>query len=359
MLKKNYIYILVLGAFLLPCFSIPAVSSADLGMLPPVAQSALKKTLEDQFVESISPLQGGFSTSKLFKINTAIQSYVLRLLDPQHSFADRDREIKCMEIASREDIAPKVFYANPQDGIIIMEFIQSSPLSKEEMSPKVRLPRLGHILKKLHNGAPFPNTISRHEEIRKVVSKLAMKKIKLPDLVSEVLTNVQKIEKSLEKTATLAPCHNDLNPNNILFTQNHIKIIDWERAGRGDPYFDLASIALFFVFDPKDEDIFLESYFGVPPTLAQKNRLYLMKQVALCYYGLALFGASHSEQHLPLSPEEIDALPSFSAFLKTIGEGKEKLSDPLALRKFALVAFKQALNNMKTKAFSDALEDIQ
>lgn len=64
----------------------------------------------------------------------------------------------------------------------------------------------------------------------------------------------------------------------------------------GDPYFDLASVALFFVFDPKDEEIFLESYFGVPPTLTEKNRLYLMKQVALCFYGLALLGASHSEQ---------------------------------------------------------------
>lgn len=360
MLKKTHTYIIVvLAAFLLQCFSITAESSAHLGMLPPTAQSALEKTLEAQSIKSIDPLQGGFSTAKLFKVNTATQSYVLRLLDPQRSFTDRDREIKCMDISSQEGLAPKVYYANAKEGIILMEFIQTPPLSKEERSPKVRLPRLGHILKKLHNGVPFPNTMSIYEEIQKVSSMLAMKKIKLPELVGEALTAIQKIEGPLAKTATLVPCHNDLNPNNILFTQNQIKIIDWERAGMGEPYFDLASIALFFVFDPKDEDIFLESYFGAPPTLAQKNRLYLMKQVALCYYGLALFGASHSEQHLPLSSEEIDALPSFSTFLNAIGEGKEKLSDPLSLRKFALVTLKQARNNMKTKEFSDALENIQ
>lgn len=356
MLKKNFIYIL--GLCLLVFSSLSAKSSADLGVLPSAAQSALKRVLDDQPVESITPLQGGFSSSKLYKVNTATQSYVLRLIDPQRSFADRDREIKCMEIASQEDIAPKVYYANPKDGIIMMEFIQSSPLSKEEQSPKIRLPRLGQILKKLHKSPPFPKTISAQEEIQKVVSKLAMKKIKLPELVSEVLTNIQKIEGPLQKTAKLVPCHNDLNPNNILFTQNQIKIIDWEGAGMGDPYFDLATIALFFVFDPKDEGILLKSYFGAPLIPAQKHRLYLMKQVALCFYGLALLSASHSEQQLPLSSEEIDALPSFSAFLKAIGEGKENLGSPLSLRKFAFVAFKQAFNNMRTKEFADALGNI-
>lgn len=358
MLKKSYIYILLLGICLLPFLPLSAKPSADLSILPPAAQSVLKKALDNQLVESISPLQGGFSSSKLYKINTAERSYVVRLIDLQRSFADRDREIKCMEIASREDITPKVYYANPKDGIIMMEFIQNRPLTNDERSPKILLPRLSYILKKLHNGASFPKTNSAQDEIRNVVSKLSMKKIKLPNLVNEVLTRLQKIEGPLQKTEKLSPCHNDLNPNNILFTQNKIRIIDWESAGMGDPYFDLATVSLFFVFDPKDEDLFLTSYFGASPTLAQKNRLYLMKQVALCFYGLALLGASHSEQQLPLSSEEIDALPSFSSFLRAIGEGKENLSSPLSVQKFAFVAFKQALKNMKTKEFSEALKNI-
>jgi thiamine kinase-like enzyme len=356
-IKKNDIY--RVGILFLLFLPLPVASFADLCILPPAAQSVLKKILGTQSVESISLLQGGLSPSKLYKINTATQSYVLRFIDPQRSFADRDREIKCMEIASHEGIAPKVYYANPKNGIILMAFIQSKPLSKEEQSPKSRLPRLGHILKKLHDGPRFPNAISRHEEIRNSVSKLTMKKIELPDLVNKVLTNIKKIEAPLQKTAKLAPCHNDLNPNNILFTQNQIKIIDWEGSGMGDPYFDLASVALFFVFDPKDEDIFLTSYFGVPPTPTQKHRLHLMKQVALCFYGLALLDASHSKQPLPLSSQEIDELPDFSTFLNAIGEGKEKLSSPLSLRKFAFVAFKQAFNNMETTEFSESFKALQ
>jgi hypothetical protein len=143
MLNKYGLNLLVLLGICFLTFSpISAKPSADLGVLPPAAQSALKKALDNQLVESITPLQGGFSTSKLYKVNTATQSYVLRLLDLQLPFTDRDREIKCMEIASQEDIAPKVYYANPKDGIIMMEFIQNKPLSKEERSPEILLPRV-------------------------------------------------------------------------------------------------------------------------------------------------------------------------------------------------------------------------
>lgn len=348
----------LLGVCLLLLSPLSATSSDEVRSLPPTAQSALKKILNAQPVESIVLLQRGFSSSKLYKISTAERSYVLRLMDLKHTFEDRDREIKCMEIASREDIAPKVYYANAKEGIILMEFFQSSPLSEEEQSPNIRLPRLGHILKKLHHGPSFPKRISALEFMQLLKSELALKKIKLPNFIEEALTRIQKIEAPLQKTEELSPCHNDLNPNNILFSGNQIKIIDWEGAGMGDPYFDLATIVLFFVFDPKDEDLFLKSYFGAPPTKMQKNRLYLMKQVALCFYGLALLGASHPEQQPPLSVEEIEALPRFSDFLIAIGKGREKMSSPLSLQKFSYTALKQALNNMKTSEFSDALESV-
>ena len=68
-----------------------------------------------------------------------------------------------------------------------MEFVQNSPLSQEERSPEIRLPRLGHIFKKLHNGQPFPKTISAQEFMRILTSDFSLKKIKLPNLANEAL----------------------------------------------------------------------------------------------------------------------------------------------------------------------------
>jgi thiamine kinase-like enzyme len=58
----------------------------------------------------------------------------------------------------------------------------------------------------------------------------------------------------------LVLCHNDLHPQNILFS-NSIKLIDWEYAGVNDRYFDLASIIIEFKLSQRDEVIFLRSYF--------------------------------------------------------------------------------------------------
>ncbi len=83
-----------------------------------------------------------------------------------------------------------------------------------------------------------------------------------------------------------------------------------------------------------------------------------MKQVALCFYGLAVLNASLTEPDILLSSHEISALPSFSDFLKAMGTGQEKLDSPLSLQRFAFTAIKQALNNMKTKEFSQSLNNM-
>jgi thiamine kinase-like enzyme len=56
-------------------------------------------------------------------------------------------------------------------------------------------------------------------------------------------------------------CHNDLHPQNILFSKK-IKLIDWEYASFNDRYFDLASILTEFKFNNQDENYFLKIYFG-------------------------------------------------------------------------------------------------
>ncbi|MBA3813658.1 MAG: phosphotransferase [Alphaproteobacteria bacterium] len=245
-MKGSYVAVfLLLGTCLLSFSQLSAQSSNELKTLPPAAQNALNKVLDKQEIKSVHSLKGGLSPSMIYKVTTDKKSYVLRLIDEHRSFSDREREITAMQIASQGGIAPKVYYANAKEGVIVMEFIPSVPLSEKERSPPLLLPHLAHILREIHRGPPFPPTDGAQEKIRDLNALLVLKKVKLPALINEVLTGFHRIENTLQKTAKLAPCHNDLNPNNILFTESGIKVIDWEAAGMGDPYFDLATIALF------------------------------------------------------------------------------------------------------------------
>jgi thiamine kinase-like enzyme len=75
----------------------------------------------------------------------------------------------------------------------------------------------------------------------------------------------------------LAPClcHNDLLNANFL-DDGRLRILDWEYAGMGDPFFDLANFAVNHEFSEEQEALLLQAYFG-EATPARHARLKLMK----------------------------------------------------------------------------------
>ena len=73
------------------------------------------------------------------------------------------------------------------------------------------------------------------------------------------------------------PCHNDLLPSNLLFDGDRVRIIDWEYAGMGDRYFDLANFAVNNELGDAGELALLEAYFAERPTARQVATLRLMK----------------------------------------------------------------------------------
>src|SRR5205823_10071885 len=57
------------------------------------------------------------------------------------------------------------------------------------------------------------------------------------------------------------PCHNDLLNANFL-DDNSIRIVDWEYAGMGDRFFDLANFSVNHEFEVEDDRRLLATYFG-------------------------------------------------------------------------------------------------
>ena len=60
----------------------------------------------------------------------------------------------------------------------------------------------------------------------------------------------------------VVPCHNDLLNANFIDDGTRIRIVDWEYAGMGDRFFDLANFSINHEFGPDDDERLLEAYFG-------------------------------------------------------------------------------------------------
>src|SRR5437879_10975442 len=73
------------------------------------------------------------------------------------------------------------------------------------------------------------------------------------------------------------PCHNDLLNANFL-DDGEIRVVDWEYAGMGDRFFDLANLSVNHDFELADDRLLLEAYFGAlrPADLAALRLMRVM-----------------------------------------------------------------------------------
>ena len=55
--------------------------------------------------------------------------------------------------------------------------------------------------------------------------------------------------------------HIDAVPDNFLFTDDGIRIIDWEYAAMQDPHLDIAMFAIYSMYDREQVEALIDSYF--------------------------------------------------------------------------------------------------
>ncbi len=151
---------------------------------------------------------------------------------------DRKLEYNIQTFAYMVSIAAEPLVLDEKNNLMISKFLEGIHKSKLD---KEDLKILAFLLSKLHS----------------IEYKKFPINIKIKNQSRAVQKSFETIEHSPKEYVL---CHNDLNPNNILFSET-IHFIDWEYAGVNDRYFDLASVCIEFKLNKEDEVYFLRSYF--------------------------------------------------------------------------------------------------
>ncbi len=84
----------------------------------------------------------------------------------------------------------------------------------------------------------------------------------------------------LSNPLELRPCHNDLLNANFIDDGTRIRIVDWEYAGMGDPFFDLGNFSINHELAPDEDRILLEAYDGGTARPDRLARIVLMRVVS-------------------------------------------------------------------------------
>ena len=321
---------------------------------------AIRATFGSEASVSLTPLHGGYSGAPVLKLTVAGQPHVLRVIHAPSPLNDPKRHFACMTTAAGQGIAPPVLFADAQTGICITGFIDTQPLRPALQANPSQVAHFGELLRRLHTGPAFPVFLDGLQMIQGGVGTLVGAKYPIPELVQTFLTRFETVQTALRPHLTLAPCHNDLNPNNLLFDGTRLWLIDWETACMGDPYLDLTTTLLWFGFSPEQEDTLLRAYWGAEPTPWQRARLEVTRQVSRCFYAVVfLLVALQNGQRPPSTLPSREQLPSWPEARRAMSTSTLADHGPDFRFMFSLVLAKDSLEAMERPEFAQALQFLE
>jgi thiamine kinase-like enzyme len=190
------------------------------------------------------------------------------------------------------------------EGHLITHWVEGRHWPVDEFRTPANVRRLTETAKHIHalppNGAVF-SAFRRVEIYLKAARELA---VEMPAGLDSLLMTMQAIEtdQQTDPSDWLKLCHNDLVCVNYLFCEKEqcIKVLDWEFAGLGDVYYDLATIVYTHDSDgpiPTElEEEMLACYFGAV-SIQQRRRLLGMKYMLMLFsalWGLVQAGMQHA-----------------------------------------------------------------
>jgi hypothetical protein len=225
--------------------------------------------------DAIRPLTDGMSPSLVYRLEVRGRSYVLRIhlrtLGP-----DPTRHFMYMQQAAEAGLAPRVYYANRDDKLAIMDFVDRKPF------PADTIALLAPALRRLHALAPFHASVDQFTVIEKFVAQFEA----FP--VGDLFDRYAEVAAVYPRALDHVPSHHDLKPENLAFDGERLLLLDWEAAFQDDRNFDLVIPANFFARDDAALERYLALYYGAPPTPGQRARFELVRITEHVFYATFL-----------------------------------------------------------------------
>ena len=244
----------------------------------------------------IEPLGGGI-TNRNFKVEVAGEAFVLRIggKDTELLGIDRSVEHAASLAAAEAGIGPEVV-AFVEPGYLVTRFLEGSPVPPEEMCRLPRIRQVAPILRRLHEGRAIPGRFDSFQVVEAYRAAAEKHGVRIPAGFHVAKDRADEIERA-RGSQPLRPCHNDLLNANFIDDGATIRIVDWEYAGMGDVFFDLANFSINHEFGERENQALLYAYFGAakPSDLAALRLMRFMSDFREAMWGVVQQGISELE----------------------------------------------------------------
>lgn len=181
------------------------------------------------------------------------------------------------------------------EGYLVTRFIVGEPVSLEQVHQPTILRRVADSIRRIHGGPAIPGLFVPLRIVESYLALATSRGVPQPASWDEAHAVGHRIERALlEAPIELRPCHNDLLNANFIDDGERIRIVDWEYAGMGDPFFDLGNFSVNHDLTPDEDAILLEAYEGDvrPSRLARLGLMRIVSDFREAMWGVLQQGIS-------------------------------------------------------------------
>jgi thiamine kinase-like enzyme len=241
----------------------------------------------------IAALSGGI-TNRNFRVDVNGVSFVLRVGGNDTNLLGIDRRVEHAASlrAAEVGVGPEVVAFVESKGWLVTRFIDGRAVPPEELRTPEGIRRVAAVIRKIHEAAAIPGRFDAHQVVDQYREEAKKHGVWIPAEFDHAHYASERIQRA-RGPQPLVPCHNDLLNANFL-DDGALRIVDWEYAGMGDRFFDLANLSVNHDFGIEEDRRLLEAYFGVERDvdLAALRLMRLMSDFREAMWGVLQSGIS-------------------------------------------------------------------
>ena len=211
-------------------------------------------------IMNIQPLKKGM-TNRSFSFEVNSKRYIMRVPgEGTEKLINRKHEYDVYQAIKDENICDPVIYMNPENGYKITEYIHDA-----HAGDSTDFSDVSKCMKKLRNFHNKKLVVNHTFEVFEELEKYESYWQGTPSVYRDYKTTKVHIYE-LKEFVDAQPkewglSHIDSVPDNFLFSDDELYLIDWEYAGMQDQHIDIAMFAIYSLYDREDVEKLIDAYF--------------------------------------------------------------------------------------------------
>jgi aminoglycoside phosphotransferase (APT) family kinase protein len=203
-------------------------------------------------VERIEPITMGLSGAGVYAVTASRGAYVLRLQGALGDDASFAHQLRVLRRVTDAGVAPPIVHVDLGARAVVSVRISGMPVAVAFANPTERTALLASVVDRLRTvHALDPSDVAPRDPL--MHARAAWEAVRhrpgFPSWAASLAPTFDAIAATLAHDRRRVLSHNDANPGNILWDGARAWLVDWEVAGLGHPYYDLAVLALFLRLD--------------------------------------------------------------------------------------------------------------